>query len=158
MLQDQKQPDLRNYRKWHKVNAGPVRMADRIAAMCAAPQPAIIDSPHGPKFINVYVNRSGQKAMMDYSTKAYPVGTVIVKEKLPRIDSKKPELMTVMVKRKKGSAPSDGDWEFLVTDSDGKTTARGKETKHCGTCHRAQIDQGYVFRTYLGMATLKRSR
>jgi len=158
MLQDQKPPDLKNYRKWQKVNVAPVRMADRIAAMCSAPQPAIIDSPHGPRFINVYVNRSGQRAMMDHNAKSYPEGAIIVKEKLSKIDSKKPELMTVMVKRPKGYAPSEGDWQFLVTDADGKVTASGDDTKHCGTCHRAQIDQGFVFRTYLGMATLKRSR
>ena len=156
--QDQKPPNLTEYKKWQKVNPSPVRMADRVAMMCAPAPPAWSQSLHGPKFITVYVNRTGQKAMMDFKTKSYPEGTVIVKEKLAKKDDKKPELVTVMVKRPKGFAPENGDWEFLVADASGKITARGKETKHCGTCHAVQVDQDHVFRTYLGMATLKRSR
>jgi hypothetical protein len=124
-------------------------MADQVAALCAPASPARSQSPHGPKYIVVYTNKRAQAAMADLQFKtAYPEGSVIVKEKLSTPDAKKPELLTVMVKRGKGFNSEAGDWEFFVTDAHLKITARGKDTSACISCHQAAAKQGYVFRTY----------
>jgi hypothetical protein len=102
------------------------------------------------KYVTVYVNDLGKKAMVAEKTPIFPVGSVIVKEKLTKPESKSPELMTVMVKREKDFNPDCGDWEFLVFNGDGKqVTARGK-IESCANCHRTRpaIGADYVFRNY----------
>lgn len=82
--------------------------------------------------------------------KAFPVGTVIVKEKYPRnpkegygkitVDkSKPPELLTVMSKRPTG-------WEYYSLSGDLKEIARDNGT--CRKCHESQKAMDYVFRDY----------
>lgn len=142
-------PSLGDYRKWHKVNPTPVRMGDQLVVLCAAPPPARTASIHAAKYITVYTNEIGRKAMSDPKmATAFPTGSIIVKEKLPSIDSRKAELLTVMVKREKGFAPDDGDWQYFVADPTGKITARGKDVEACAKCHRDAAKTQFVFRTY----------
>ena len=144
--------EINGYRGWSKVNPEPLRMSDRTALLCAAPSAtASTDpkNPHNNKYITVYVNELGRKAMLEQKSPAFPEGSVIVKEKLPEKSSQTPELITVMIKRGKGFNPTSGDWEYMVVDGTGtKVTARGK-LDNCQSCHIAKPGTDYVFRTYL---------
>ena len=147
--------EIAGYRQWTKVNAAPQVMPHRVATLCAAPVaaqdnvPDGADNPHRDRYITVYVNAKGRAAMLEQKVPAFPVGSVIVKEKLLAPDSRAPELLTVMIKRPAGYDPANGDWEYLVTDGGGKQiTARGK-LQSCRQCHLARRDGGYIFRTYL---------
>jgi hypothetical protein len=144
---------VKGYRQWTRVNPIPDLVAARIAIQCA---PATVaqasmerGSPHRDKFVTVYVNDSGRRAMMEEKHPHFPLGSIIVKEKLPSKDSKTPELLTVMVKREAGYDPLNGDWEYMALDGAGKTVqARGRLEK-CQACHLMVKDTDYISRSYL---------
>lgn len=143
---------IAGYRNWTRVNAEAQLMPDQVSLLCAAPFPIKADDPSNPhrhKYITVYVNDTGRKAMLEQKNPAFPEGSVIVKEKLPERSSPTPELLTVMIKRGKGFNPTSGDWEYMVVDGTGtKIQAQGK-LENCQSCHSAKPDTDYVFRTYL---------
>ena len=87
-------------------------------------------------------------SMMEERSPKFPVGSVIVKEKLPAKDSSTVELMTAMVKHESGYNPKNGDWEFLVLDGSGKIETRGK-LESCQACHLMEKATDYVSRSYL---------
>ena len=142
--------EIAGYRGWFKVNTEPQVMPDRTAVLCAAASlPAALKNPHSNKYVTVYVNDTGRKAMFEQLNPAFPEGSVIVKEKLPDKASQAPELLTVMIKRGKGFNPTNGDWEYMVVDGTGTTVqARGK-LENCQSCHTGKPGTDYVFRTYL---------
>jgi len=150
--------EFAHYRQWTRVNPKPIRFAAAAAAQCAAFsfQQASI---HRDKFITVYVNPVGKRAMLEDRNPKFPVGTVLVKEKCTTATSKTPELMTVMRKHKTGYDTKNGDWEYLVLEgASGKVQAQGDVTK-CQGCHREQAAADFVFRTpYLSAAQLKRPK
>ena len=140
-----------SYRSWSPVNKKPHFVPGYLSYFCrpVLPTDKKDPSPHANKFVRVYVNAAGEEAMSSKEAMKYPVGTVIVKEKLSSAEIKHPELLTVMVKREKGYNPKHGDWEYGVFDGAGKKVqARGK-LKNCQSCHQKQAKQDYVFRTYL---------
>jgi hypothetical protein len=151
--------EISNYRTWTKVNPQPVPISSvLVAALC---RPATADnsmhdaqsSPHAGKVITVYVNEIGRAAMMTELKPKFPVGSVIVKEKLPMQDEtdriSDPELLTVMIKRERGFNPRVGDWEFMATNGAGtKVDARGR-LESCQACHVAMKDKDFVSRMYL---------
>jgi hypothetical protein len=147
--------EIQGYRNWTRVNPTPVNMDAQVAAMCAAPAaPRFADkNPHLHKFITVYVNDTGRRAMMEEREPRFPQGSVIVKEKLAAQDSLEPELLTVMIKREKGFNPETGDWEFMVTNGAGtQSQARGKLSS-CQSCHTSMNSTDFIYRTYLPAST-----
>ncbi|HJU55100.1 MAG TPA: cytochrome P460 family protein, partial [Pyrinomonadaceae bacterium] len=147
--------EIEGYRNWTKANSEPVQMAPVVAKLCfiqKAPSGVEIygdSNPHQEKFITVYVNDAGRRAMLSQKRPKFPVGSVIVKEKLPAIDSQSPELLTVMIKQRKGFNPAGGDWEYMVLDGTGtKIEGRGR-LENCQACHLANQKTDYVFRSYL---------
>jgi hypothetical protein len=147
--------EIEGYRNWTKVNDVPQLMPQRVAAACAiwmAPGGADIigsTNPHRNKFFTVYVNDIGQEAMLSQKTPKFPVGTVIVKEKLAAKESQTPELLTVMIKQKEGFNQASGDWEYAVMDGTGTRLEGRGNLQNCQSCHLAKQDGDYVFRTYL---------
>ncbi len=147
------QLETHEYRKWRKVNQTPHRVESWLARLCRSATLEEMrvekENPHTDKFVTVYVNPVGQRAMFDPVVKQFPVGTVIVKEKLTTSKSTKPELLTAMVKRAKGFNKGNGDWEYMVLDGAGsKIQARGKLAK-CQSCHTAWKPTDFVSRAYL---------
>lgn len=143
--------EIKDYKTWTRVNPQPVNMDAAVAQLCAAPVgPQAADkNPHLHKFITVYVNETGRRAMLEESKPEFPQGSVIVKEKLSAKDSTSPELLTVMIKREKGFNPENGDWEFMVTNGTGsETQARGKLAS-CQACHVSMSANDFTYRTYL---------
>ena len=138
------------YLKWRRVNPKPVMMDAQAAAMCApaAPSKQFMDSPHFGKRITVYVNKTGQDAMLRQRKPHFPVGTVIVKEKRNAPDDQTPELMTIMTKKSAGYDTAHGDWEYAVTAADGKIQTQGKMAK-CQHCHEQKKSVDYVFKGYV---------
>jgi hypothetical protein len=107
------------------------------------------------KWVTVFVNKIGERAMLHQKKPAFPQGTLIVKEKLPDPQSSSPELLTVMLKRESGYNPAGGNWEYLVLDGAGKQIqARGK-LENCQSCHAQWKGTDYVSRAYLDTATTR---
>lgn len=106
------------------------------------------DKDHDPdstSFGVVYVSEVGRPAMASASG-SFPVGSIIVREKLPRVDAA-PELLAVMVKRERGFNPKSGDWEFLVMDGSGSAVKERQKSGSCQECHASQKSADFVFRT-----------
>ncbi|HYG80569.1 MAG TPA: cytochrome P460 family protein [Pyrinomonadaceae bacterium] len=147
--------EVAGYKNWAKVNAEPVLMAPKVAILCVRMMsPSGVDvngprNPHTDKFITVYVNDTGRRAMLNQKRPKFPVGSVIVKEKLPAKDSQSPELLTVMVKQRKGFNPKNGDWEYMVVDGTGTKIEERGRLENCQGCHLATPETDYVFRSYL---------
>lgn len=145
------------YKDWTRVNPEPSIFHLPSITDCAAPVGATArmaseDNPHIQKFINVFVNDAGRRAMLKELRPHFLVGSLIVKEKLPTRDAAEPELLTAMYKREAGYDPEGGDWEYLVLDGHGKEVqARGK-LESCRACHQAVADTDFVSRNYLTSA------
>jgi hypothetical protein len=141
--------EIAGYWKWTKVNGHPTKIDQIVAQQCAAPNAAPVaqpNSPHRDRFINVYVNDIGRAAMMAAQPQ-FPIGAVIVKEKMAQPQGE-PELLTVMIKRAPGFNPEGGDWEYLVFDGSGEAIEARGQLANCQTCHSARKSSDYVFRTY----------
>ena len=142
------------YRGWTRVNPEPAVFHSRIAIQCFSPSPEqrrleYEKNPHRDKFVTVYVNDAGRRAMLEEKSPRFPVGSLVVKEKLPARDSSEPELLTAMYKREAGYDPEGGDWEYMVLDGRGREVqARGK-LESCRACHQAAADTDFVSRAYL---------
>lgn len=146
-------PEIRNYKKWDVVNSQSFAMSPRSAAMCAAPSPVQpLHSSHPQtkgKFVRVYVNEKGRYAMFQAKNPHFPVGSVIVKEKLSAQDSIRPEILTVMIKQRADYDSKKGDWEYMVTDGSGKKVYQRGQLPKCQSCHVTQSKTDYLFRSYV---------
>jgi len=142
------------YKGWTRVNPEPAVFHSHIAIQCALPTAEqrrleYEKNPHRDKFVTVYVNDAGRRAMSEELRPRFPVGSLVVKEKLNARDSSEPELLTAMYKREAGYDPEGGDWEYLVLDGRGKEVrARGK-LESCRACHQAYPGTDFVSRNYL---------
>ncbi len=79
----------------------------------------------------------------------FPVGSIIVREKLLNADDAQPELVTVMVKREKGFSKKTGDWEYLVVEGGLNKISKREKTGSCSACHAGAAKTDFVFKTYL---------
>ena len=145
--------EINDYRNWSKVSKDNFIMEPVISQSCVAPirtedsDPE--NNPHKDKYIKVYVNSVGESEMLTKKNPKFPVGTVIVKEKLSTPDSTAPELLTVMIKREKGFNPEVGDWEFAALNGEGtEVNAKGK-LQSCQACHIGYQKNDYISRIYL---------
>lgn len=142
--------EVQAFHEWLRVNPRPQMLSYWVDQLCVGSTPEQAkradSNPHKMKTVTVWVNPTGEKAMMKGGT--FPVGSVIVKEKREG-ESGPVELSTVMLKRAKGFNPKCGDWEFAVLDAKGsKVTDRGKLAT-CMSCHTEQAAQDYVFKGYV---------
>jgi hypothetical protein len=140
---------LAKYRQWTLVNPTPQLMEPKVSTDCAFPGGRQGPSPHQDKYISVFVNSLGREEMMTKRSPKFPIGSMIVKEKLRSHDSTKPEMLTAMIKREAGYNPESGDWEYLVLDgAASKIVEQGKLTR-CSGCHRPYKFSDFITRTYL---------
>lgn len=142
------------YKGWARVNPEPAVFHSHISLQCYMPSPEqqrleYEQNPHRDKFVTVYVNDAGRRAMLEEKRPRFPVGSLIVKEKLTTRDSSEPELLTAMLKHEAGYDPKGGDWEYLVLDGRGQEVrARGK-LENCRACHQAYPHTDFISRNYL---------
>lgn len=145
--------EIAGYKNWVKVNDEPKLMFSEVAKLCADVRTEIMDAkfenPHYKKYINVYVNSIGKDEMLTKEKPVFPIGTVVVKEKLSSPDDVTPELLTVMIKRGKGFNPEVGDWEFMTSNGQAtEITSKGK-LENCQACHIGYEHSDFITRTYL---------
>jgi Cytochrome P460 len=155
-----------------RVTDKPLSMDLQVAMRCAPPGPDMLpeDNPHRGHYVHVYVTPGDEKKIRT-GEGTYPVGTLIVKEKLPgmfaqyakdpkagtadKLPLQDPELFTGMLKREAGYHPECGDWEFMLVSGDMKQVlARGK-LDSCVECHQQYKQTDYVTRLYPANQELK---
>jgi hypothetical protein len=83
--------------------------------------------------------------MFNAKPAVFPVGSIIVREKLSHLEDKQAELLAIMVKRFSGFNPKVGDWEFFVVDGSLTRVTQRQRTGSCSACHRSQKETDYVF-------------
>jgi cytochrome P460 len=106
------------------------------------------DDKHGvTHFGVVYVNELARESMLSGKPARFPLGSTIVREKLPSLNAP-PELLAVMLKRAGGFNLKGGDWEFLILDGKGANVKSRETTGSCLGCHSREKDQDFVFRDY----------
>ena len=152
-----------DYKTWVKVTPKLHEIHSYTYALCRGASPEDLEkertNPHLtvtdmaslniPKYIMVYVNKLGSRAMLHDKKPDFPVGSVIVKEKHPNPKSATPELLTVMRKREKGFNPTHGDWEYLVLDGAAKKITSSGKLQNCQKCHERWKSTDFVSREYL---------
>jgi len=122
-----------------KLTSNPIPLPAFYSQLCGAFDGSV-NNPHKGSFIHVYLTSLPKSAI----SPAYPVGTFVVKEKLPSEFSHHPELFTAMLKREIGYNPEAGDWEFMVIDGQARTiTVRGK-INSCLDCHSKHQKTDYL--------------
>lgn len=90
-----------------------------------------IAGPHAQNYVHIYANPSAAESIAAKGAE-FPVGAVIVKEKLGK-DWNSVSGVGGMVKRAKGYDPANGDWEFFYYTPGGEFTT-GK-LANCVDCH-----------------------
>ena len=95
------------------------------------------------------MNEPARLATLANEHPVYPVGAVIVREKLLTATSTTPEVLAAMIKRDKGFNPAANDWEFLVLNSDATKVQKREKTGSCQQCHASERDKDFVFRAYV---------
>lgn len=99
-------------------------------------------------FARVYVNSIGQTEAEKENPRFAP-GSIIVREKLLFGNDTEPQLVAVMIKRKKGFSPRTGDWEFFVLDGKDLKMQKRETKGDCAKCHTQAQKTDWVFRDYL---------
>lgn len=98
----------------------------------------------------IYVNEAARRTLLEEKNPSFPVGSIIVREKLLQEEADAaPQLLVAMVKRERGFNPSANDWEFLVLDGSATRITERQKTGSCSDCHRRQENNDFVFRSYL---------
>lgn len=100
----------------------------------------------------VYVNEIARRAMLDMLQPQFPVGSVIVREKMRSTRDFEPQLLAVMVKRERGFNKKANDWEFMLLDGRASAVTMRQKTGECRSCHVSEKKNDFVFRTYLPAA------
>lgn len=102
----------------------------------------------GVTFTRVYANEAAL-GEISKDRPVFPVGSMIVREKLLKIEDTTPELVTVMLKREKGFSRKTSDWEFFVIDGGVSKVKQSEKTGSCSKCHAQAAETDMVFKTYL---------
>jgi hypothetical protein len=140
------------YKTWTAVNPEPANLDAMVGAACASAVKPIV-SPHANNFVRVYVNDVGRTAMLEANNPQFPAGTIIVKEKLPNKTSNTPEFFTVMVKRESAYDPDNGNWQYLIMESDMAKLEKPSDVENCRSCHTTWSKRSdFVSRIYLSPA------
>jgi hypothetical protein len=104
------------------------------------------DVTHTSTFGFAYVNEIARESMLSKGTTKFPIGSIMVREKLLTPTAPSPEVLVVMVKREKGFNPKANDWEFLTVNGDMKKIEKREKEGKCRTCHASEASNDFVFR------------
>lgn len=138
-------PEISGLEHWRTVTSEPIAVDPIIYTLCVPPPEQMMareKGPHKGRYIRVRINDKGETTFFGDRSKAFPTGSVIVKEKLPSRDSKVAESLGVMMKTENG-------WEFAYQDAERKVFRGKHELDNCYTCHSKIEQSDQVFRTYL---------
>jgi hypothetical protein len=151
----------RTYTQLTRLTKSPVRVDARFSMLCRGMTPEEADAmvkksgPHADAAINIYMSDLAATAF-DQASAAYPVGAIIVKEKLsqsapaaPQPGDAPPPIDGVggMIKRPSGYDPAHDDWEYFYFEDPAKIQSGKIES--CIQCHAGAATKDYVFGTWM---------
>jgi len=127
-----------DYMSWTKVNQETIT-GDVTGALGPAHQSA-------KGFREIFVNDIGRPTAYGETAYPYPAGSIILKESYKAKDGDKGALdgFTIMIKRENGYDADNGNWEYVMTNTDFKVSQQGK-IGMCIGCHSAGSDKDFTF-------------
>ncbi|HYC60313.1 MAG TPA: cytochrome P460 family protein [Thermoanaerobaculia bacterium] len=136
---------LANYRSWKKLDPKPRPVPWHLAMACAPSAGRLEEArkthgPHADRWMTAYVNAIAAAAFEKDDASEFPIGSVLVKEKLIGPEGEKPEGAGVMIKRGAEFAAS-GGWEFQFYPA----ATKASSLDGCVACHRSGGKRDYVF-------------
>ena len=118
---------------------------DGYAPQSARPSARRESRTHDASLGFVYANALAREGFAkDGAGAKFPVGSVIVREKLSSEADVLPQLVAVMIKRAPGFNPSGGDWEFFIADGKLTKVRERQKTGSCLNCHSSQAERDFV--------------
>lgn len=93
----------------------------------------------------VYVNELAAQVIAAGKSGKFPLGSIIVREKVARADEKGPELVVVMIKREPGFNRAAGDWLFLTVDGNLAKIRKRQKKGSCLACHQSERYNDFVY-------------
>jgi hypothetical protein len=137
------------YRDFTRLTKKPRRVSARLWAGCASVSRAVREElkehemertgPHFDTAVHLYANSAAMPAVTNRLS-AFPVGAVIVKEKLA---DEKVLGIGGMIKRAPGYDAPNGDWEYFYYGKPGEFSSG--RLRSCIDCHRAAKTNDYVY-------------
>lgn len=140
-----------NYSNYSRLTQNPVRVDAGLTLLCRAVTATDVDAvksqfgPHAFHAIQIYANVAAQESLARKKF-PYPVGAVIVKEKVVLSRSGNLSGRTGvggMIKRAPGFDPEHGDWEYFYFE-DAQRVDSGR-IHSCVRCHLGAKQRDFVF-------------
>jgi Cytochrome P460 len=109
---------------------------------------------HEIAFGAVYMNEPAQAALLQSRQRIFAEGAVIVRERM-ETETASPELLAVMIKRRRNFNPAANDWEFVLLNGNATKIKKREKTGACQRCHAIAASNDFVFANYalLGLQT-----
>jgi hypothetical protein len=146
------------YTKLNRMTPKRHFISNELSAMCSVPDPKWIKKTYGPHAftsIHVFMNDSARDAFK--AGTAYPVGSVIVKEKTPDETNKDhATYLGGMVRRTASAKSSVNDWEFFYVREGEKPFPDPLTMQSCRDCHESAAKTGFVFGTWAKYGNVKK--
>jgi hypothetical protein len=127
------------YRGFARLTKQPRHVVAAVSVLCTAPNATYNTNPH-EGWIHIYANPAAEKKVAAGPKGPFPVGAVIVKEKVN--GEGKVEGVGGMIKRAAGFDAENGDWEYFYSDRTAGFSI-GKMT-NCINCHAQAKDKDYA--------------
>jgi hypothetical protein len=145
-----KQPDVAtivsSYQAYSKITQTPHEVSPFIAQLCIEPTQYLLQQdqkksgPHSRAQVHIYMNPVAKRSY-DAGIILYPIGSVIIKEKIDY--SGKMTAIGGMVKRFQNFDAKAGDWEYFYAPA-GHSPSAG-QIQSCVDCHLGAKQTDYVF-------------
>ena len=91
-----------------------------------------------------YVNEIGRSAMLGAAPRKFPVGSIIVRERLLP-GSSSPDQLVVMIKHEPAFNPKGNGWEFLSADGPLTRITKRERDGACLKCHASASQNDFIF-------------
>ena len=134
-----------------RVTGRPTRLKPSVQTLCLPP---VAKFDHGnlvpqvAAVAHIYASPDAIEVMIKRDSTSFPVGSVILKQKLDATNTQTVVLYTGMLKREKGYSPDCGDWEFFTLSGDARiVTSRGR-LESCMACHKEYSRSDFVTKEY----------
>ena len=119
-----------------------------FASSIEKPADTSVSPDHGFTYGVVYANKLAA-AVVDKSAKEFPVGSILIRERLDTRTATVPSAVIAMAKRDPGFSKDTGDWEFFMFDGKDMKLLLRQTVGNCATCHTRTRESDWVFLDHL---------
>ena len=110
-------------------------------AEAAKPEPS---ADHSFSYGVVYANDLAAPELEESAPK-FPVGSILVRERLESLAATSPTMVIAMLKREPGFSKATGDWEFFMMNGNDMKLLSRQTTGSCAECHAKAKNTDWVF-------------